>query len=60
MARKITGTVDEAAEAAGVSRNSAYEGVKRGDIPSIKIGKRIVVLWGPFMRKLGVKESEVA
>ncbi len=60
MAKKIAGTVDEAAEAAGVSRNSAYEGVKRGEIPSIKIGKRIVVLWGPFMRKLGVEEDQVA
>ncbi len=60
MAKKITGTVDEAAEAAGVSRNTAYEGVKTGDIPSIRIGKRILVLWGPFMRKLGVEESEVA
>ena len=60
MTKKITGTVDEAAEVAGVSRNSAYEGVKRGDIPSIRIGKRILVLWGPFMRKLGVEESEVA
>ena len=60
MTKKITGTVDEAAEVAGVSRNSAYEGVKNGDIPSIRIGKRILVLWGPFMRKLGVEESEVA
>ncbi len=60
MTKKITGTVDEAAEAAGVSRNTAYEGVKRGDIPSIRIGKRILVLWGPFMRKLGVEEDQVA
>ena len=60
MTKKITGTVDEAAEVAGVSRNTAYEGVKKGEIPSIRIGKRILVLWGPFMRKLGVEETEVA
>ena len=57
MTKKITGTVDEAAEAAGVSRNTAYEGVKRGDIPSIRIGKRILVLWGPFMRMLGAGDE---
>ena len=60
MTQKITGTVDEAAEAAGVSRNTAYEGVKRGDIPSIRIGKRILVLWGPFMRMLGAGDEEAA
>ncbi len=60
MTKKITGTVDEAAKVLKVSRNSAYEGVKTGDIPSMRVGKRILVLWGPFMRKLGVEETEVA
>ncbi len=60
MTKKITGTVDEAAEVLKVSRNSAYEGVKTGEIPSMRIGKRILVLWGPFMRKLGVEEDQVA
>ena len=59
MTKKITGTVDEAAVTLNVSRNSAYEGVKKGEIPSIRIGKRILVLWGPFMRKLGVEEDQV-
>jgi excisionase family DNA binding protein len=35
--------VELAARALGVSRGAAYEAVKSGDIPSIKIGKRIVV-----------------
>ena len=60
MTKKITGTVDEAAKVLKVSRNSAYEGVKEGQIPSIRVGKRILVLWGPFMRKLGVEEDQVA
>jgi len=58
--KKLTGTVDEVAVVLGVSRNSAYEGVKDGEIPSMRVGKRIIVLWGPLMRKLGVEESEVA
>ncbi len=60
MTKKITGTVDEAAKVLGVSRNSAYEGVKDGEIPSMRVGKRILVLWGPLMRKLGVEEGEAA
>lgn len=38
-----TYTVEEAAEVIGISRNSAYEAIKRGEIPSIKIGRRILV-----------------
>ncbi len=60
MAKKITGTVDEAAKAIGVSRSVAYEGVKTGKIPSMRIGKRIIVLWQPLLRKLGVEEDQVA
>jgi len=36
-------TVTEAAQALGVSRNKAYEAAKRGEIPTIKIGGRILV-----------------
>ena len=60
MTKKITGTVDEAAKAAKISRNSAYEAVKNGEIPSKRFGKRIIVLWGPFMRMLGVEDEEAA
>ncbi len=60
MEKKITGTVDEAAEVAGISRNSAYEAVKKGEIPSKRFNKRIVILWGPFMRMLGAGDEEAA
>ena len=36
-------TVPEAADLLGICRNAAYEGVRRGEIPSIRIGKRLVV-----------------
>ena len=36
-------TVDEVAEILRISRNSAYEGVKNGQIPSFRVGKRILV-----------------
>ena len=45
-------TVDETAEALGISRNSAYKAVAEGQIPSIRIGKRILVLRKPLNRML--------
>ncbi len=36
-------TVPEAAKKLGIGRNQAYEGVKAGEIPSIRIGGRILV-----------------
>jgi excisionase family DNA binding protein len=38
-----TCTVPEAAKILGISRGKAYGAAKSGEIPSIKIGKRIVV-----------------
>jgi excisionase family DNA binding protein len=40
---RLTLTVEEAAVALGISRASAYEAVRRGDVPSIRIGRRILV-----------------
>jgi excisionase family DNA binding protein len=36
-------TVAQTAELLGLGRNQTYEAVQRGDIPSIRIGKRILV-----------------
>lgn len=33
----------DAARALGIGRNAVYEAVARGDIPSIRVGKRILV-----------------
>jgi excisionase family DNA binding protein len=46
-------TVEEAGTKLGIGRNSAYEAVKRGDIPHIRIGKRILIPKTPFDRMLG-------
>ena len=42
-ATKQAWTIPEAAELLGISRNSAYEAAHRGELPSIRIGKRILV-----------------
>ncbi|MDN5687780.1 MAG: helix-turn-helix domain-containing protein [Brachybacterium sp.] len=36
-------TVEEARQLLGIGRNQAYEAVRRGDIPSLRIGDRILV-----------------
>jgi excisionase family DNA binding protein len=41
--RRMTLTVNEAAKRLGIGRNQAYEAIKRGEIPAIRIGKRLLV-----------------
>lgn len=40
---RLTLSVEEAAAALGISRAFAYESVRRGDIPHIKIGRRLLI-----------------
>lgn len=40
---KLTLTVIEAAGLLGLSRNTVYQGIWRGEIPYIKVGKRILI-----------------
>ena len=48
-----TQTIEEAAKELGIGRNQAYAAAKRGEIPTIRIGKRILVLREPLRRLLG-------
>ncbi len=50
---RLTMTVEEAAEALGISRAFAYEAVNNGDIPTIRIGRRILVPKAALQRLLG-------
>lgn len=47
-----TVTVDEAAQILGISRSSAFSAVRRGDIPSLQIGRRLVVPTAALRRML--------
>jgi excisionase family DNA binding protein len=40
---RIAISVEEFADAIGISRTSAYLGVQRGEIPTKRIGRRLVV-----------------
>lgn len=54
-----TYTVAEAAGILGISRNSAYSGIKLGEIPSIRVGRRILVPRDGLEEVLGAR-SQVA
>lgn len=43
MATRLTYTVPEVAELLGISRSTAYECVRRGEIPSLTLGRRVVI-----------------
>ena len=40
---KQTMSITEAADYLGISRNSAYEAARRGELPILRIGRRILV-----------------
>lgn len=48
-----TFTVAEVADIVGISRSTAYECVRRGEIPSRRFGRRIVVLRHELEQLLG-------
>ena len=40
---RIVYTVEEAAKLLGISRPTAFQGVERGEIPHIRVGRRILI-----------------
>lgn len=52
--------IDAAAEFLGISRNHAYEAAKRGEIPSIRIGRRIRVPTAALLRMIDVEPTPAA
>ncbi|MGN7802951.1 DNA-binding protein [Ensifer sp. 22521] len=41
----------------GLSRNGAYQAAKRGDIPTIKIGRKIMVPVALMAKRLGLHHN---
>ena len=48
-----TMTIPEAARLLGISRSAAYRAVARGEIPTIRIGRRLLVPTAKLYRLLG-------
>lgn len=57
MGDSLTISVVEAARCLGISRGLAYQGVKTGAIPSVKVGTRILVPKAALARMLEGKEA---
>lgn len=36
-------SVSDAAKRLGIGRNSAYEAIKRGELPHLKVGRRVLI-----------------
>ena len=43
MDQRQTYTVEETGRILGIGRNSAFQGVKAGSIPAIRVGRRLLV-----------------
>ncbi len=52
--------VPEAGRLLGLSRNAAYEAAKRGDIPTLRIGRLLLVPKIPLHRMLGITPAATA
>lgn len=50
-------SVPDAAKVIGISRSAAYRAVERGEIPAIRIGRRLVVPEAALRRLLGEEGS---
>ncbi len=50
-------TVAEAAAILRISRNSAYEAVRRGEIPSIRIGRLLRIPRTAILKMVGAAED---
>lgn len=53
LEERTTLTVAETGRLLGLGRSAAYEAVRRGDIPSRRVGRRIVVPAPALLRWLG-------
>jgi excisionase family DNA binding protein len=49
-AERLVYTVPEAGRLLGLSRNGSYAAAKRGDFPTIRVGRLLLVPKGPFHR----------
>ena len=56
----LTLTVERAAELLGIGRSAAYEAARRGELPTIRIGRRVLVPRAALLRLVnGGGEREV-
>jgi excisionase family DNA binding protein len=52
-------TVEQAGELLGISRRSAYRAANTGDLPTIKLGRRLLVPTARVLDLLGLSEDRL-
>lgn len=52
MEEKLVYTVDEASEILGICKPTLYQAIDRGEIPALRIGRRILIPVAALERKL--------
>jgi hypothetical protein len=57
LLRKPAISVVATALVLGIGRNAAYEMVRRGDVESMAVGNRRLVLTAPLRRRLGIDRA---
>ena len=55
--KRLTMTIPEAARKLGIGRNQGYEAAKNGEIPTIRIGKRLLVPIAALENKLATADG---
>ena len=55
---RLTLSIDEVASVLGLGRTAAYEAARRGDIPSRRLDRRVIVPVPAFLDWLGAAPAE--
>jgi len=55
----LTISVERAGQILGISRRSAYRAAARGDLPTFKVGRRLLVPTLRLLDLLGVRDAAV-
>jgi excisionase family DNA binding protein len=57
--KALTLSVEHAARLIGISRATAYRMVRSGDLPAVRIGRRVLILKKPLMEMLEAEEHDL-
>ncbi|MDP1026307.1 helix-turn-helix domain-containing protein [Sphingomonas sp. KR1UV-12] len=49
---KITGSINEAVEATGLSRSTLYRAISAGNLKTVRVGHRTLVRWDSLLSML--------
>lgn len=55
----MTLSVEHAARLIGISRTTAYRMVQSGELPAVRVGRRVLILKKPLMEMLEAEEHDL-